>query len=1064
MNFYCFPKRQRNIRHRMTPILSHTGFFVLRSPLYPVDHYSRAWEDGLDSLLTSYPEFKYALYIASKELVQELQRLLENPFALNDKKTTKLKKAIYKYWVRACTRCTPYGLFAGCTLGEIDSHTIIALGNSTDVRQHARLDTDYYTRICQYIQSQPVISQRLPYFVNNAVYKIGNKYRYAEYIIRNNKRRYLLNAIDSTIFIDKIIAAADSGLTIVEMISLIRAVDNTISSEEATAFIQELITSQLLIAGTEPRITGEDNMQHLIAQLADIPEAIAIRQELIALKDLLIQQDYSVDRLADIYTTCEAAFPIALHKDLLQVDMFRPANRCTLSENLLNNILTEVTALLPLTNITGARTPYMQQFIARFKDRYDMQEIPLNIALDVEAGIGFGESATQVIYTPFVEDIAGKSADTPPGVNWSLMQQLALDKYEQALRDHLYAVTLTADDLLKFGTLSDVRMSRSCYLFGSILAADGEAADRGEFLFRMQSLSGPSSSALLGRFCSGDTALAAKVREALAIEAAAFPDAILAEVVHFPEARSANVLIRPVLRDYEIPYIGVSGASFEQQIPVSDLLVSIVNDEVVLRSKRLNKRVIPRLSAAHNYSYNSLPVYRFLCELQQTGAGTLHWDWGVLEHRARLPRVTYQRMILHRASWTLKQKELAHVTTDLSLLTAWINSWRQQQLVPDKVVIAEADNELLLDLTAADSILILADKISKSDMVYLKEFLADNNGGITADQQGDTYVNEVLIPLNYIPLKVSSPVLPRQFHPEISTMPRSFTPGSEWLFLKIYCGPAIAEKLLGGYLAAQLSLWREAKIYEQFFFLRYNDPEPHLRLRFLNTAHPANNDVILRKLQVDLQPYVQSGQVSSIQADTYERELERYGTRTMLLSEQLFFSDSIAVLGILEMLDGTAGEEYRWKLGMRGADILLDDFGLSLVQKKSLLAHLRKVYVAEFGEEKILHRQLNDKYRKYQREINSVMNAADDEINEITPAIDLFRQRSDAVVTIASQIKQWLHGEADTSLMLESLLASYVHMFLNRLFVAKQRKHELVVYYFLEKYYLSQTALAGYNK
>jgi hypothetical protein len=94
-------------------------------------------------------------------------------------------------------------------------------------------------------------------------------------------------------------------------------------------------------------------------------------------------------------------------------------------------------------------------------------------------------------------------------------------------------------------------------------------------------------------------------------------------------------------------------------------MVSVSGREVMLRSKRLNKRVIPRLSSAHNYSFNSLPIYKFLCDLQhQSGVSYLMWDWGVFAQRQRLPRVMYKNIIVCRANWTLTTRDLEQAGTE----------------------------------------------------------------------------------------------------------------------------------------------------------------------------------------------------------------------------------------------------------------------------------------------------------------------------------------------------------------------------------------------------------------
>src|SRR4029434_10601232 len=139
---------------------------------------------------------------------------------------------------------------------------------------------------------------------------------------------------------------------------------------------------------------------------------------------------------------------------------------------------------------------------------------------------------------------------------------------------------------------------------------------------------GPSGARILGRFCGADPELRRHVERHLRVEEAFDPDAVYAEIVHLPEGRIGNVLCRPVLRDYEIPYIGKAGAPADRQIPVTDLMVGIQDGRVVLRSRRLGKRVVPRLTSAHGYHTRGLGVYRFLCSLQNQGvtAGMM-WSW-----------------------------------------------------------------------------------------------------------------------------------------------------------------------------------------------------------------------------------------------------------------------------------------------------------------------------------------------------------------------------------------------------------------------------------------------------
>lgn len=83
------------------------------------------------------------------------------------------------------------------------------------------------------------------------------------------------------------------------------------------------------------------------------------------------------------------------------------------------------------------------------------------------------------------------------------------------------------------------------------------------------------------------------------------------------------------------------------------------------------------------------------------------------------------------------------------------------------------------------------------------------------------------------------------------------------------------------------------------------------------------------------------------------------------------------------------------------------------------------------------------------RQLSSFMDPQQDAVNEIEEATVLFDIRSEKIRTVLKNTGS-----------LHELITSYIHMFLNRILLSNQRKHELVIYHFLSKYYDSQLAIA----
>lgn len=281
---------------------------------------------------------------------------------------------------------------------------------------------------------------------------------------------------------------------------------------------------------------------------------------------------------------------------------------------------------------------------------------------------------------------------------------------------------------------------------------------------------------------------------------------------------------------------------------------------------------------------------------------------------------------------------------------------------------------------------------------------------------------------------------------------RTFTSGDQWLYFKVYTGFKTADLLLTEVIAPLSRQLFNSQVICKWFFIRYSDPELHLRLRFYMPDKSKTGIPILMFNQA-LQAFIQNDLVWKVQIDTYQREVERYGTDTMELSESLFFYDSICfteILPTIQRKDGIEGETLRWLSSLTSVDYLLNDFSFDIQQKIEYFSMVKDNFAREFGLENS-RSQLSDKYRAHRKTVEVLLDAKDEKYQAIH---NILEARSKLQQPIAEQIMQHT-GKGEK---LNALLSSYTHMMMNRWFRSKQRMHEAVVYDFLLKYYKSKMA------
>jgi len=690
------------------------------------------------------PVVEEAIFLASPDLHEQMQQWLKGELT-DRKKRERLHYGLMRYILRMSTRPTPFGLFAGFSIGHWDKEGRVELPEQSQYERHTRLDMNYLCALAQDLAKHPVIKENLLYYPNSSIYPVADQLRYVEYRYRDARRTHHIVAVDHSEYLQRVLDKAAKGAYLKELAELL--VDEEITIEDARDFINELIDSQVLVNQLEPAITGPEFLNQILAILEPIEGIDSIKQIVLQTREALQQIDKSQIgtttanylKIAEELKQLETGFEL---KFLFQTDMVTPTLHCVVEWGLVNDLLRGFDIMNKLTPKRSATT--LTQFRDAFFERYETREVPLLEALDTESGIGYRQTGSAGDVTPLVDDLALPATTESSELRWDRVQAFLFNKYKESLTGSKYEVELTDKELEPFETnWNDLPDTFSAMV--QIVEDKNETSPRKKVL--VSGFGGSSSGNLLGRFCHADPETDAFVKEITQKEKELNPNVLLAEIIHLPESRVGNVLLRPVLRQYEIPYLAKAAVPPEDQIKLQDLMVSVRGNRIVLRSRRLNKEVVPRLTNAHNYSFNALPVYHFLADLQTQGLrGGLGFNWGALANEYEfLPRVVYKNIIFSPATWNIRQddiRDLLKIKDDKQLVEA-LRKWLKEKNMPPQVLLADSDNKLFVNLNNALCIKTLFSVTKNRRSFQLVEFLFNPDNAVVKSKD-EVFTNEFI--------------------------------------------------------------------------------------------------------------------------------------------------------------------------------------------------------------------------------------------------------------------------------------------------------------------------------
>lgn len=1018
---------------------------IVRTPNLSISSFL-GQEFDLDILVNN-PVFIEAVFIATPVLYEEVVKYKAGKMT-EQKDISKLMISLFKYYSRMSTRCTPFGLFSGCAVADWSAQpTQLQLGIKKE--RHTRIDMLFLCSLGNYIGSLPFIKERLIFFTNNTMYSIGAENRYIEYKAGKGRRRYMISSFQKNDVLNAIVEYAMQGVSYDEVRTYVEQLAE-VSAEAARAFIDELIDSQILVSNIDPVITGAEMMDRMLRILQGInqPEHKQITQFITILQMLsekLMAIDSGTSTGINSYKEVEALIsqlkiPYDATK-LFQVDSFSVLKNRKLSDALQLEIMEGLDLLNHFNKVS--QCAQLEKFIAKFQERYGEQEVPLLEVMDNETGIMYGDGSS-VAVTPLLEGVSlARKNPTDFNVRWSLTDSYLMDSVMEAARNGRNYVDL-ADQAGPKNLAGWSKLPPSFGFTFKLLENGGVMIDN---------VGGSSAINMMGRFAHGNDEVNGIINDLVAIEEMHNNEVIMAEVVFLPESRTGNVLQHPSFRKFEIPFLTHSNVTGDHQIFLRDIVVRVHQQKIILFSKKYNKEIVPRISTAHNWhESSSLPIYRFLGDLQLQGLQQgIFFNWGNIESQHKyLPRVTYKNIVFKQAQWKLGSMDIKGLLSGSESFSERIAAFRKEWDMPRYVVLADGDNELFIDFENPKVDYWLS-VFKKRSRVFLKEFLLPATLDGVMDENGRVYNHQIMAFLyknkSTYEIRNSQASLTKDMN-----LAHRFAIGSEWLYFKIYCGVKSADMILFDGVRSAMEEMRAKRLIKTFFFIRYLDPDFHLRVRF-QLADIAFIGEAIQVFKKYIKLYEEYGYVNKLQVDTYERELTRYGLQTMELSEQLFDVDSISILDFLNKTEGDRREELRWLWGIRSIDQLLSDFGLDVTSKMHLLSGLKTAFHDEFGTDKIVRDDLNNKYRKYRKSFEQILSGGIEESEIPTELNEIVVKRSSEVSRIAASIREKAGDNSDQLLI--HLLPSYLHMHINRLVMAKSKFHELVIYDFLFSYYQS---------
>jgi thiopeptide-type bacteriocin biosynthesis protein len=794
--------------------------------------------------------------------------------------------AMIRYVQRMTGRATPFGLFAGVAPATFGPRPVVRWGSAH--RAVARADASWLTDIITQLESCPQLLERLPLLTSNLCFVRGGRLIMPGRLLPSGGAHAGAAevSIRHTTAVRVAVEAARSPIRYADLAAKLAAEFPAAPPPVISGLLASLIQQGVLISSLHAPGTVIDAFGYLMDQLdaagADgVPQAAGVVQRLREINAELEGHNRAVTptagwgigapvggRMSALSATARQPIAVDLRLDCT----------LTLPRQVAQEAEAAAGALARLSpHPFGA--PAWQSYHTRFFERYGIGAlVPVLDVVDPDAGLGFPDGYLA-------------AAAPEPQAPVSARDERLLAMAQGAALDGRDEITLDEpliDGLAATGDPERMQIPPHIELCFQVQAASQAALGRGQFGLTVVSVSRAAGS-MTGRFTSlleppGQQRLARTFAHLPTCD----PGAMLAQLSFSPlNPATAHITRTPSLLPATIS-LGEYRHPDGIMIALEDLAVACDSERLYLASLSVGRRVEPVMLHALDLRAHTPPLARFLAEVGRAQAAVVTgFDWGAAAGLPFLPRVRYRRTVLSPARWLLGPADLPGRQAPWPEWEQAMTAWRFRRRLPGLVYLAEGDRRLPLDLDQAGHRALLRAHLDSGRQAVLTEA-----PGLTADRWCGGRAHEIVVPLVAARPPHWSPVPPVTAARLIGRGHGHLPGASPWLYAKLYGHPERQAEILATWLPDLLSEWDEPP---PWWFIRYRDPECHLRLRI---ALPGSRDfgTAARHVSAWAGGLRRLGLLRDVQFATYYPETGRWGSGPLMAAaEDVFAADSRAL-------------------------------------------------------------------------------------------------------------------------------------------------------------------------